>query len=741
MSINEHFYFNIYFLTTMNTHTTLFKWMRRASGVVAVLTLTFSIVGQASARILFEDDAFLKVQSEGIVMDSNDNAVDDTDVIQLKFGNDGTDATFTYTPSATAANEDLTIDVPGNDINFSDDTLTTTGEIRFEGASHVRIREEAFAAFSGATAPQCNYVNEIAYDTTTQAIYSCTATGAPGGTWKSADNNPAPGSTDNSVLTWDVGTSQWVESANLLVDDTGSGSITAGTGSTVDFSNAGVFLLTQGNGVPGGPCTQGSIFYDTGTDTTYTCDVANAWVALAIAGVPDFEAVYAADGNQILTASTTFGINATNAVTVDSADASAGAITLTASNAAGGIAMNAGTAGVSADLVGAGNTTYAITNSGAGNANLTVDGTGDFAGTVSVGAYTLTSSDGSAGQVLKTNGSGTVSWQNDIDTNTTYSAGLDLDLGGTTFDIEPVLNYVTDITRATTLAGQDLTIGVTGATDSSVLLQSSGTGTDAIGINATAGGVTIGDVRMTGAAANKTVTLSVADSTWNATLPGNGIVDNINSFTSTSNGAGASNIGVEDTGANLENIDPVGVVTNVQDALQKINGLIDGASPNVEDMTFYPEYPDAVVYPDGGGDNKGTLESFYDNGNNTSYYNWTTTQVALQDMGIEFEFPVPPDYKATGNFTFAFNTQSAVAADNAVDVRFYNKTNGMTLCDSSLGNANAGWTTASLTAIAAGCAGGNKLDPGDIVRVEVKLYTKKAPNFADVGYLNWAYTN
>lgn len=53
-------------------------------------------------------------------------------------------------------------------------------------------------------------------------------------------------------------------------------------------------------------------------------------------------------------------------------------------------------------------------------------------------SYTLPTSDGTSGQVLKTDGSGNVSWQADIDTNTdtTYSAGAGLDLTGTTFSLE-----------------------------------------------------------------------------------------------------------------------------------------------------------------------------------------------------------------------------------------------------------------------------------------------------------------
>ncbi|PIR49976.1 hypothetical protein COU79_01955, partial [Candidatus Peregrinibacteria bacterium CG10_big_fil_rev_8_21_14_0_10_54_7] len=64
--------------------------------------------------------------------------------------------------------------------------------------------------------------------------------------------------------------------------------------------------------------------------------------------------------------------------------------------------------------------------------NLVVDGTVTFNGVT----YAFPASDGSAsGKVLKTNSAGQLSWSSDIDTdtNTTYSAGQGLTLGGTVF--------------------------------------------------------------------------------------------------------------------------------------------------------------------------------------------------------------------------------------------------------------------------------------------------------------------
>ncbi|MFN7160980.1 MAG: hypothetical protein ACK4NC_05255 [Candidatus Gracilibacteria bacterium] len=56
--------------------------------------------------------------------------------------------------------------------------ITSTGTVNFSGTSSQRMREVA-----SITAAACTTVNEIALDTTTKAIYICTATGTPG-TWK-----------------------------------------------------------------------------------------------------------------------------------------------------------------------------------------------------------------------------------------------------------------------------------------------------------------------------------------------------------------------------------------------------------------------------------------------------------------------------------------------------------------------------------------------------------------------------
>lgn len=63
--------------------------------------------------------------------------------------------------------------------------LTSTGTVNFSGASSQRMREVASIASA-----VCTTVNEVALDTTTKAMYICTATGTPG-TWKRSSGAPS----------------------------------------------------------------------------------------------------------------------------------------------------------------------------------------------------------------------------------------------------------------------------------------------------------------------------------------------------------------------------------------------------------------------------------------------------------------------------------------------------------------------------------------------------------------------
>ena len=72
--------------------------------------------------------------------------------------------------------------------------------------------------------------------------------------------------------------------------------------------------------------------------------------------------------------------------------------------------------------------------------------------------------------------------------------------------------YAKGLTRATDADAEDLTISLTGANDASLLLSSSGTGADAVSIEATAGGV---DILASGAAAGEDIDIVATGSSVN----------------------------------------------------------------------------------------------------------------------------------------------------------------------------------------------------------------------------------
>jgi hypothetical protein len=98
--------------------------------------------------------------------------------------------------------------------------------------------------------------------------------------------------------------------------------------------------------------------------------------------------------------------------------------------------------------------------------------------------------------------------------------------------------------------------------------------------------------------------------------------------------SGASLIGVFDEFDNSAS-------TNVQDVLDDFDTLIGSNDENVDEMTFEPEYPNAVLHEDGS-NNKGKLEALYDSANREQYYRWTTQKNSDQDLDIRGPgYPVP----------------------------------------------------------------------------------------------------
>lgn len=277
-------------------------------------------------------------------------------------------------------------------------------------------------------------------------------------------------------------------------------------------------------------------------------------------------------------------------------------------------------------------------------------------------------------------------------------------------------------------------------------------GTGASTMNATSGNLnltttTSGNIAMVSAGnitfddATLTAPLKITntDTALNATFPaGAGILDALNSFTSTSVGSGASNVGVSGTLTNI------GSPTDVQAALANINGLVGAGAPNVEDLTFAPQYPDNVIYRDGS-NNNGTLVNDFDATNNQQYFRWSTNSAVQQDLNVKFRFPLPPDFVSTGDFTLGYRTGTVTTTDNKVDVTFTDVTKSNTVCGSSITNASANaWATATITAatLNAGCTGGTALAAGDIIEVDVKFFDRTGgTTFADAGIAKLVYSN
>jgi hypothetical protein len=165
-------------------------------------------------------------------------------------------------------------------------------------------------------------------------------------------------------------------------------------------------------------------------------------------------------------------------------------------------------------------------------------GNGVFNGTLKVGSYTLPSTDGTNGQVLKTNGAGSLSWTND--NNTIYTAGTGINISGTS-----ITNTAPD--QLVTLTGSGAT-SITGAYPNFTV-----SSTDNNTIYSSGIGINISGNTITNAAPDQLVTLtgsgatSVTGSYPNFTISS---TDNNTIYT-----AGA---GIDITGTVISNTAPTG---------------------------------------------------------------------------------------------------------------------------------------------------------------------------------------
>lgn len=592
----------------MKTDNTIMKkCIRLISGFTAVMLMTVSFAGQASARILFEDDTNFNINSEGIILDYNDNiftgtastgtytmadavcitgetytatinstavvytavsgdncgtsaaadtiailaglstAIDadgtvgplvnavattntitltataagtagnftttasttsaaqvlvatgaamtggiDGDTIDIQFGADGSDALISY----DTVSQDITLSTPGGDFDFSNDNLTTTGNTSTSGltatgsvdlssATEVRLREIATITNPGTS---CTNVGEVIIETSSSSMYICTNSTTNAWTQMSAD---------------DADTLDGLDSLQFLRSDTSdnytSGTLTFDAGTTLDLSAADLVIPTSATDPAA--CAVGEIYFNTTNAELMLCTATNTWTN---SGPQDFEDVYAYDADNTLTASSTFDIDATGAVGIDSdAGVTIGGTTI-------GITADGGTL----DLTGDGTNDINIGNAGAAididsatmdiltTGAFSIDGTGSSNMSVTSGNLTLSTI--TAGDLYMTSvGDLTFTDQYDSLTFAQVSAGMGNDL----------LNASGEIYEATGTIGA--TIGV-GETSTSIIHAINAVGTYATTIGA---GATddIDDVYNNGAAGSYFADVDTADTGYNIT--------------------------------------------------------------------------------------------------------------------------------------------------------------------------------------------------------------------------------
>ncbi len=394
-----------------------------------------------------------------------------------------------------------------------------------------------------------------------------------------------------------------------------------------------------------------------------------------------------------------------------------------------------GTSGVSID-----SDTWDITEGGvaSGFTGITSTGPINFTGATSLGIPTTATDPATCTE-------GDIFYNTTLDelrvcsaTNTWESATEPLDFEDIyANDADNTLTASSDFTidaQGLNLQGNALEIDVT--TTGALDLNSGAFTLDAstVGITSTTGDVTISsaddlifdDAQLTGI-----VQLTDAATDWALSLPYNGIIDNINAFTSTANGQGASLIGIEDSGGNF-------TATTVEGALIELEGSISAAGTESEQLKFYPEYGDTVYDH---GSNKGKLEALVDPSEG-NMYQWTTTKNTPQYMITKTRAELPADYVDGKNLTLRYSTATALTADNTVSLELYNVTNSQS-CGTVAAAASTSWTTMTLAeaTIEGNCTGATALNIGDIIEIRVTMMADDGSNGeAYTGYVDYDYT-
>ncbi|PJB31408.1 MAG: hypothetical protein CO109_10120, partial [Deltaproteobacteria bacterium CG_4_9_14_3_um_filter_65_9] len=188
---------------------------------------------------------------------------------------------------------------------------------------------------------------------------------------------------------------------------------------------------------------------------------------------------------------------------------------------------------------------------GVTDSNFTVTGSGQ--------SLTLAAAGGGAQSVFVTSAGTGV---NAVDISAT-AGGFSIDGANTT----------SNITLTGDGAGDDLTVGVAGAFDSSLILSSTGTGADALQITASAGGI---DIAATGAAAGEDIDITATGSSINLTST-EAIADAIRIYASDAAGGADIDVG---TGGFI--VDQAGATGGISlDAATSSNYTVTGSGMNL----------------------------------------------------------------------------------------------------------------------------------------------------------------
>lgn len=719
------------------------QWVRHMSRLLIAVIAFMSVAGSASARILFQDDDFDDVASEGIIINFDDGGDED---VTLQFGNDSSDATIIFDDG----DGDMTFATPGGDFSFSDDNITTTGDtstggltttgtttlgdgsgtvavnstswdvstagvasgftgftstgtIDFSGASRMAIH-------SGSSNPATCTEGDIFYNTTGNTLYVCTATD----TWTAqesgaddfesvyaadADNTLTTSNGDFTVAT---GTGDFiVTSANWSVDAAGVITGTSLTDGTATLTGGSLNGLTGADGTTEN--TIEALIFDADAEA-----VTGVWtwadnVAQKFGTGGDVLIQYDEANDDRLEIS---GTNAdvwfedsiiveTNATVNGTLDANG---TVTLGDGGDTITINSSSWDVSSAGVASGFTGF--TSTGAvdfkGTSAFNIRENSDPAGSsacTAVGELIVDTTDKELQICTSTGTAGNATW-------TSVSDGGNAD----TLDNLDSLQFLRSDTSDNYTSG--------------TLTFNSGTELD------TAAGSTV-DV--------------------------NGIFDASGSteFRIRENSDPASNSICTTTGEIIMDTtdDEIQVCTSTGSAGNATWVAADNDF-NVDTMTWEAEYPDVVVY-DGdttnGNSHKGKLEGLYDATNDEQYYHWSTKKNEDEEIDLRFRYELPADFIDAGNLTLDYRTLTATTGDNTVQVIIRNDTDDQTCHTDTAAVSTANtWGTLTITGaeIDTGCTGGDLLAAGDVIEVIIRLLADDTNSgWADVGTMSFAYTN